>query len=89
MPEPKSTVKMHIVGEQVAAARKLLRMTQVELAEATGLTKQTIVKFEGGGHVRPETIEAVRLALLDRGIEFTNGGRPGVTLDLERANQRS
>ncbi|MBL9002888.1 MAG: helix-turn-helix transcriptional regulator [Myxococcales bacterium] len=85
MQEPKSTVKMHIVGEQVAAARKLLRMTQVELAEATGLTKQTIIKFERGGNVRPETVEALRNALLDRGIEFTNGGRPGVNLNRQPA----
>ena len=77
---------MRIVGEQVAAARKLLRMTQVELAEATGLTKQTIIKFERGGNVRPETVEALRNALLERGIAFTNGGKPGVNLDLERAN---
>lgn len=77
---------MHIVGEQIAAARKLLKMTQVELAAATGLTKQTIIKFERGGHVRPETIEAVRSALLERGIEFTNGGKPGVNLNRDHAN---
>ena len=78
MLEPKSTLKMNIVGEQVAAARKLLKMTQVDLAAATGLTKKTIVKFEGGGGVRPETVEAVREALLERGIVFTNGDEPGV-----------
>ena len=86
MPEPKSTLKINIVGEQVAAARKLLKMTQVDLAEATGLTKKTIVKFEGGGGVRPETVEAVREALLERGIVFTNGSEPGVKvrrLELE------
>ena len=27
--------------------------------------------------MRPETVEAIRTVLLDRGIEFTNGGRPG------------
>ena len=80
MPEPKSTLKMHIVGEQVAAARKLLKMTQVDLATATALTQATITKFERGGNVRPETIEAVREALLARGIVFTNGGEPGVKL---------
>ncbi|HNN97883.1 MAG TPA: hypothetical protein PKI03_36720 [Pseudomonadota bacterium] len=34
MAETKSTLKLRIVGEQVAAARKLLKMTQVELAAA-------------------------------------------------------
>jgi len=81
MSEAKSTKKLPIVGEQVGAARKLLKMTQADLAAATGLTVQTIVKLERGGHVRPETIEAVRSALLDRGIEFTNGNQPGVKLN--------
>ena len=82
----KSTLKLHFGGEQVAAARKLLRITQQELADATGLTRVTIAKFEAGGNMRPETVEAVREALLQRGIIFTNGGEPGVKLrkaDLE------
>ena len=80
MSETKSTLKMNIDGTQVAAARRLLKMTQIELAAATGLTEKTIVKFEGGGNVRPETTEAIREALLERGIVFTNGGEPGVKL---------
>ena len=86
MPEPKSTLKIHFVGEQVAAARKLLKMSQIELAAATSLTTRTIIKFEGGGNVRPETVEAIREVLVGRGIVFTNGGEPGVKLrqrDLE------
>ncbi len=80
MSETKSILKMRIVGEQVAAARKLLRMTQIDLATATGLTQWTIINFEGGKNVRPETVEAIREALLARGIVFTNGGEPGVKL---------
>lgn len=80
MSESKSTLKLHIVGEQVAAARRLLRMTQAELASATGLTRGTITNFEVGQQVRPETVEAIREALLERGIIFTNGGEPGVKL---------
>lgn len=80
MSEPKSTLKIHFVGEQVAAARKLLKMSQIELAAATGLTTRTLIKFEGGGNVRPETVEAVREVLVARGIVFTNGGEPGVKL---------
>jgi len=86
MSEPKSTLKIQFVGEQVAAARKLLKMSQIELAAATGLTTRTIIKFEGGGNVRPETVEAIREVLVGRGIVFTNGGEPGVKLrqmDLE------
>ena len=80
MPESKSTRKIHIVGEQVAAARRLLKMSQGELVEASGLSRRTVITFEQGGRVRPETIEAVREVLIARGIEFTNGGEPGVKL---------
>ena len=80
MPETKSTLKKNIVGAQVAAARKLLKMTQVDLANATGLTKQTIIKFERGGNVRPETVEAIREALLDRGVIFATDYESGVKL---------
>ncbi|PSM30947.1 helix-turn-helix transcriptional regulator [Haliangium sp. UPWRP_2] len=80
MPESKSTLKMNIVGEQVAAARRLLKITQSELAAAAGLTRGTITNFEVGQRVRPESVEAIREALLERGIIFTNGGEPGVKL---------
>ena len=55
-------------------------MSQTELIEATGVSKATIIRFEGGGSVRPETMEAVREVLVERGIVFTNGGEPGVKL---------
>ena len=86
MPEPKSTKKLHIVGEQVAAARGLLKMQQAELIEATGVSKATIIRFEAGGSVRPETMEAVRNVLEERGIVFTNGGEPGVKLRRKDAD---
>ena len=71
---------MNIVGAQVGAARKLLKLTQVDLANATGLTKKTIVKFERGGNVRPETVEAIREALLERGVVFATEYESGVKL---------
>lgn len=84
MSEAKSTLKVRIVGEQVAAARKLLRMSLTDLAAATGLTQWTIINFEGGKNVRPETVEAIREALLDRGIVFTNGDKPGLYFDKDK-----
>lgn len=89
MSEPKSTLKMRIVGEQVAAARRLLRMTQIELATATGLTQWTIIRFESGKNVRPETVEGIREALLERGIVFTNGDKPGCYFDKDKVNIRT
>ncbi len=87
MSEPKSTLKIHFVGEQVAAARKLLKMSQIELAAETGLTTRTLIKFEGGGNVRPETVEVIREVLVARGIVFTNGGEPGVKLRQKDARE--
>ena len=84
MSEAKSTLKVRIVGEQVAAARKLLRMSLTDLAAATGLTQWTIINFEGGKNVRPETVEAIREALLARGIVFTNGDKPGLYFDKDK-----
>ena len=84
MSEAKSTLKMRFGGEQVAAARKLLRITQLDLARLTGLTQRTIAKFEAGGNMRPETVEAVRETLLERGIVFTNGDRPGCYFDKDK-----
>ena len=40
---------------------------------------QTIVRWEQGlAEPRRDTIEKVRQAIEDRGVEFTNGGAPGV-----------
>mgnify|MGYP003598157400 CR=1 FL=1 len=60
-------------------------MSQRELIAASGISKTTIVNFEKGGEVRAETMEAIREVLVERGIVFTNGGRPGCYFDKERA----
>ena len=83
-----STLKMHLVGKQITAARRLLGMSQSQLAEAAGVAEQTIIRFEKEQHEpRPETIEAIRDVLETRGIEFINGIGPGVRLNLEKAGQ--
>lgn len=77
---------MHISGKQVAAARELLGITQVELAEATGLSFITIHNFEAN---KSEPYRATREKILTelerRGIEFTNGTGIGVRLNFEKA----
>lgn len=72
---------------QFIAARDLLgRMTQADLAKASGVNEDTIALFEAG-RTRPHdsTIAKLQRALEDRGIEFTNGNKPGVRLDLDKA----
>jgi transcriptional regulator with XRE-family HTH domain len=72
---------------QVVAARGLLqKMTQEELAKASGVNPATLVLFESG-QTQPHdsTIGKIQKALEDRGIIFTNGDSPSVTLDRTRA----
>ena len=70
---------MKISGRQVAGARGLLGWTQEQLALAADVTPQTINYWENEQHLpRQSTIDRVRKAIEDRGVEFTNGGAPGV-----------
>ena len=83
-----STIKMHLVGKQITAARGLLGMSQSQLADAAGVSEQTIIRFEKEQHEpRPETMEAIRVVMESRGIEFINGIGPGVRLNLEKARE--
>jgi transcriptional regulator with XRE-family HTH domain len=70
-----------ITGEQVKAARKLLGWSQVRLAGQSGFADATIAKFERG-ESRPSVLSltTIKRALVAGGVEFTNGGDPGVTL---------
>ena len=75
-----------LTGLHVGAARSLLRMSQLDLARAAEVSESTIKKFEAGLHdPRPATLKVIRQALEDRGIEFYNGGDPGVRLFRSRA----
>lgn len=73
---------MKFSGKQVAAARELLGITQVELAEAAGIDWQTLSRFElGKVEPRRSSLEKIGAELERRGIEFTNGTGTGVRLD--------
>jgi transcriptional regulator with XRE-family HTH domain len=67
--------------EQCRAARALLGWKLLDLAAASHVTKNAIQLFETGV-TRPHrvTIEALTRALEEAGVEFTNGGKPGVCL---------
>lgn len=71
--------------EQIKAARALLRWSQEDLADASGVSIPTIKRLEAvsgpiGG--REQTADAIRAALESAGIQFIeeNGGGPGVRL---------
>ena len=71
--------------EHVRAARALLKWTQEELASRAGVAIAT-VSFWETERVRPteETKIQVRRAFEEAGIEFANGGNPGVRLMRNR-----
>ncbi len=79
---------MKISGKQVAAARDLLGLTQVELARAAGVSDMTIVNFETGkSEPQRATLEKILAELDRRGIEFTNGTGTGVRLNHAKAEE--
>jgi len=79
-----STVK--IDGRHISAARDLLGMSQEELARAADVSENTIFNIENRRTLaRESTISKIRAALERRGIEFMNGGKPGVRLDPDKA----
>lgn len=79
---------MQITGRQLAAARSLLDWSQGQLALAADVDKQTIQNWESGRHLpREDTINRVRKAIEDRGVEFTNGGQPGVRYKAKQGTE--
>jgi transcriptional regulator with XRE-family HTH domain len=71
-------------GNQLRAARALLGLDQETLAEKVGVSDNTIRNMEACG-AEPvggfaSTRDKVRKALEGLGIEFLNGGEPGVRL---------
>lgn len=72
-----------ITRHQCKAARALVDMKQVDLAEAAGVSKQTLVDFERGARSPHRNhLVAIRTALETAGVVFIdpNGGGPGVRL---------
>jgi transcriptional regulator with XRE-family HTH domain len=72
-----------LTSEHVRAARALLRWEQKDLAKASGISLPTIGRLEmqpGQLSAYKQTASAIRIALERAGIEFTNGGTPGVRL---------
>jgi hypothetical protein len=68
-----------ITGAQVRAARALLRMEQVALAEAAGVGLETVKRIEstdGEWKGRVTSIDAVQRALERAGVEFFESEMP-------------
>ena len=70
---------MKILGNQVLAARGLLRWSQRQLAMASSVDEDTIAAWERGDREpRRDTVQRIIAAFDQFGVEFTNGDQPGV-----------
>jgi transcriptional regulator with XRE-family HTH domain len=71
------------------AARALLGWSQSDLAKAAGIGLSTVVDFEKERRAMPaETETKMARALEAAGIEFQNGGSPGVRLVKGRSRKK-
>ena len=74
---------MPVTSAQVRMARAAIGWTVRDLAEATGLHRNTITNIEIGRYVGDhKTLEIIAATLSRAGVEFIdeNGGGPGVRL---------
>jgi transcriptional regulator with XRE-family HTH domain len=72
---------MLLTPSQCRAARALIDWSQQQLADASHVGNATIRNFESGRSTpQHSTLAALQRALEDAGVEFTNGGQPGVRL---------
>ena len=63
------------------AARGLIDWSQSDLAAASGVSLSTVRDFETGKRTPiANNLAALQRALEAAGVEFTNGGEPGVKL---------
>ena len=74
-----------ILSQQIRAARALLRITVVDLANASGVGISTIKRIEAVNGIPPahaRTLDQISRALSAAGIEFvgTPDDRPGVRI---------
>ena len=75
-----------LTSDQLRAGRALVRWEQSRLAEAAGVSIETVKRLEkisgALGTTRVNTLHALKRALETAGVEFIpeNGGGPGVRL---------
>jgi len=83
IPQVSFEADMVITSELVRAARALLRWEQKDLAGASGISLPSIKRLEtqpGPLAAQQRTVDAIQEAIERAGVEFTNGGQPGVRM---------
>jgi len=75
---------------QCRAARGLLQWNQDELGRRAAVSAVTIRNFENEKSVpQRASLEVIRRALESAGVEFTNGGQPGVRRMLQLSKPKA
>lgn len=69
-----------LTRDQVRMARTALRWTIKDLGEHSGITPQTVTRFENGGNATLDTLMKIKLAFEKAGVTWVpeNGGPAGV-----------
>jgi transcriptional regulator with XRE-family HTH domain len=77
-----------ITGTQLRMARSALKWGVRELAAKAQVSPATITRIEADNPANAATLQALRTALENGGIEFIpeNGGGPGVRLKKDHRN---
>ena len=67
--------------EQIRGARAMLSLTQAEVAKRAGISTTGLNNIERGlSDPKASTLAAIQTVLEAAGVDFTNGGEPGVKL---------
>jgi hypothetical protein len=83
------TQSLKVSPSQIRMACAGLGWSWDDLAKAASVSRDTIARFLRDEELKPSTAAAIRSALEDAGIEFTNGDAPGVRLlDPKRKGPR-
>jgi transcriptional regulator with XRE-family HTH domain len=61
-------------------ARAALQLGIRDVAKLARVAPSTISRLEAGETLQPRTLDAIRHALEEAGVEFTDGNKPGVRL---------
>jgi transcriptional regulator with XRE-family HTH domain len=69
-----------MIAVQCKMARAALGLGVRELADLAKVSPDTVARLERGEELRERTVDAIRAALEAAGVEFTNGGQPGVRM---------
>lgn len=80
--------EFQLTGEQIRAARAILRMDQKDLAKASKVSLETVKRLEkmrGGVSAYGRTLDAIKDALEGAGVEFISADNGGAGVRLKKA----